>query len=145
MPDSIERQRVIRSNAASTPIVKPPGARNSPFDTGGAAPGRRQGSSPTDVTQLTIHQNRPIPEITRQPGGGYAGLYERMKPGDSVDLAKRQTTAFKSWAKRTGVTVIVRKLSADTWGVWKPTAQQLAEHRDDAAPRRRRAGGKGAA
>ncbi len=52
-------------------------------------------------------------------GATFAALYDRMPVGGSVDLSKRQKTAFVSWSKRMQVPLETRQLGPDLYGVWR--------------------------
>lgn len=131
-------QKVIRTPAGA-PIQKPVGAAASVFEIAKPAPKpARRPYSPRDLSvpnlaALVIIKDRPIPppeHAAKAAGNTYAQPYDRMGPGGSVDLTKRQRMNFQSWAKRQGKKLIVRRLAEDQYAVWRPTTEQEQQHAD---------------
>lgn len=77
--------------------------------------------TPIDIEAVPIVKARPVPTVDTQCGrvSPYLLLWNRMEPGDSVDLPRKRMESFRAWAKRNKVTLTVRQLGVDTYGCWK--------------------------
>ena len=67
-----------------------------------------------------IRKAVPVPDknVNRRRGQLYAALFARMQPTDSVVLDKPLALKAIAFAKKGGIGITVRKLDADTIGIW---------------------------
>jgi hypothetical protein len=87
-----------------------------------AAPHRtRRASAPLDPDAVAIRAGVPIPPRSSNPVGRsvYLTLLERMKPGDMVELTRKQAASLKARAKESGIRITVRRLGEDVTGIWR--------------------------
>lgn len=64
-------------------------------------------------------KQRPLPPAITGAGSRYQALLERMKPGDSIDVAPAIAKGLVSAAKKAKVKLATRVLSETVTGVWR--------------------------
>lgn len=120
----IEREQ---RQSAGTGQAMQPAPAGKPVQGNGAgtalpAIGSKGKPAPLDPSAVVIIKARPVPPAIRGDVGAQSRakqLLDRMAPGDSVDLAKRYAMSVAACAKKHQIRVAVRKLSEDTYGVWR--------------------------
>ena len=114
----------LRTSAAMAGVHKPPGVAISVFDAGRRAkppaPPRktRQAAAPLRLESLLIEEGVPLSPV-RTDVSEYVTLLEKMQPGQSVLLSFGQIRNLRAAAKRVGVPMAARMLSAEQGRVWR--------------------------
>lgn len=72
-----------------------------------------------DPLTIELKKDRALPPNVRGGVSPYKALLERMEPGDSVDLPTAAAKSIVSTAKKLGMKVATRVLSAEVSGVWR--------------------------
>lgn len=71
-----------------------------------------------DPLAVQIKSGVPLPE-RRQANSTYAELWQRMKPGDMVELPIRNANGLIAHAKKLGAKAAIRRLGGGVSGVWR--------------------------
>lgn len=115
--DDDNPMRQTRIAAAGTAPPKT-SAAPSVFALAAAAKPKRAARTMLDPLAVPIQSGVPIPDriVTQSV---YAVLWQRMKPGDMVELPNRASAGLNVYCKKTGGKCTVRRLGIDRVGVWK--------------------------
>lgn len=115
MPDAFDAVTQRTVPAAVTSGRKKPHPNSSAFAAGEAIK-----PTPLDPHKVQIRRDVALPAVA--PGrdmSAYKALLDRMVKNDSVVLTTHQARSMVSAAKKAGIKVAVRRIDADTSGVWR--------------------------
>lgn len=119
------RRVIPATSAGGVSLVDRP-AWSPPKETAMTAPtptppqAKKARAAPVEFDPLAIElKQRPLPPAITGAGSRYQALLERMKAGDSIDVAPSIAKGLVSAAKKAKVKLATRVLSETTTGVWR--------------------------
>ena len=118
-------QTVVRHPAdQAPPLALAPTVARSVFELAGPSPKPTPRATPARLLKpeaIAIVKGRAIPPPVKGVGSGsvYAQLFDRMAPGDMVELELRTALNFFAWSKRQQKKLALRLLRPGVKGVWR--------------------------
>ena len=119
--ETITQRRVAASDAK--PLRKTAEARSSVWDVPKAPPNPRkpvQRTPAVDVDALVVLRAEPIPPVRRAATSQMQRIFDRLGPGDAVDLPANVVMPFVRWCHKNGHRMSRRPLpGGDVVRVWR--------------------------
>lgn len=117
--DDVDDTPIVRRHVPTT-AWSPPKEIAMPTPAPTPPQAKKPRAAPIEFDPLAIElKQRPLPPAITGAGSRYQALLERMKAGDSIDVAPAVAKGLVSAAKKTKVKLATRVLSDTVTGVWR--------------------------